>query len=88
MEVPSAGSAPADAVNRAVVEAMSEVGIDLSAERPRILTTGAVQATATGSNVARRRFGCAMPAGPAVSARAADPTSGVGLLRLTRASSG
>jgi hypothetical protein len=65
---------------------MSEVGIDLSAERPKILTTEAVPATATEENVARRRFGYAVLAGLAVSARAADPTSGVGL--LARASCG
>ncbi|MBO4253269.1 arsenate reductase ArsC [Streptomyces griseorubiginosus] len=45
VEVRSAGSAPADAVNPAVVEAMSEVGIDISAQTPKILTTGAVQAS-------------------------------------------
>ncbi|MEY9843118.1 arsenate reductase ArsC [Streptacidiphilus sp. MAP5-3] len=44
-EVLSAGSAPADAVNPAVVEAMAEVGIDLSARRPKVLTTEAVQAS-------------------------------------------
>jgi protein-tyrosine-phosphatase len=45
VEVRSAGSAPADAVNPAVVEAMSEVGIDISAQIPKILTTEAVQAS-------------------------------------------
>ncbi|MET9908743.1 arsenate reductase ArsC [Streptomyces sp. NPDC006476] len=45
VEVRSAGSAPADAVNPAVVEAMSEVGIDISAQTPKILTTEAVQAS-------------------------------------------
>ncbi|MEU1274579.1 arsenate reductase ArsC [Streptomyces sp. NPDC005799] len=45
VEVRSAGSAPADAVNPAVVEAMSEVGIDISARTPKILTTEAVQAS-------------------------------------------
>ncbi|WP_370078499.1 arsenate reductase ArsC [Streptacidiphilus sp. MAP12-16] len=43
VEVRSAGSAPADAVNPAVVEAMKEVGIDISAEIPKVLTTEAVQ---------------------------------------------
>ncbi|MEU4204121.1 arsenate reductase ArsC [Streptomyces sp. NPDC026294] len=42
VEVRSAGSAPADAVHPAVVEAMHEVGIDLSAETPKLLTTEAV----------------------------------------------
>ncbi|MEV7384925.1 arsenate reductase ArsC [Streptomyces sp. NPDC091215] len=45
VEVRSAGSAPADTVNPAVVEAMNEVGIDISAETPKILTTEAVQAS-------------------------------------------
>ncbi|GHE03479.1 arsenate reductase ArsC [Streptomyces alanosinicus] len=45
VEVRSAGSAPADAVNPAVVEAMKEVGIDISAETPKILTTEAVQSS-------------------------------------------
>lgn len=43
VEVRSAGSQPADAVNPAVVEAMSEVGIDVSAEVPKVLTTDAVK---------------------------------------------
>ena len=43
VQVRSAGSAPADRVNPAVVEAMYEVGIDLSAETPKILTGEAVQ---------------------------------------------
>ncbi|MER5832082.1 arsenate reductase ArsC [Streptomyces sp. NPDC002130] len=45
VEVRSAGSAPADAVNPAVVQAMGEVGIDISAEVPKVLTTDAVQAS-------------------------------------------
>ncbi|MFI6461839.1 arsenate reductase ArsC [Streptomyces sp. NPDC050528] len=45
VEVRSAGSAPADQVNPAVVEAMAEVGIDIAAETPKILTTEAVQAS-------------------------------------------
>ena len=36
--VHSAGSAPGDALNAAVVEAMGEVGIDISAEAPKKLT--------------------------------------------------
>ncbi|MEU1706101.1 arsenate reductase ArsC [Streptomyces sp. NPDC005706] len=43
VEVRSAGSAPAGTVNPAVVEAMKEVGIDISAETPKILTTDAVR---------------------------------------------
>lgn len=45
VEVRSAGSAPADAVNPAVREAMLEEGIDISAEVPKLLTTEAVQAS-------------------------------------------
>lgn len=45
VEVRSAGSAPADTINPAVVEAMAEVGIDISAEVPKILTVEAVQAS-------------------------------------------
>jgi arsenate reductase len=45
VEVRSAGSAPADTVNPAVVEAMKEAGIDISAEIPKVLTVEAVQAS-------------------------------------------
>ncbi|MEH6373486.1 arsenate reductase ArsC [Streptomyces sp. KLMMK] len=45
VEVRSAGSAPAATVNPAVVEAMREVGIDISAETPKVLTTEAVQSS-------------------------------------------
>ena len=41
--VRSAGSKPADAVTPAVVAAMREIGIDISAETPKTLTTDAVQ---------------------------------------------
>jgi protein-tyrosine-phosphatase len=44
VRVTSAGSTPADTVNPAVVEAMREVGLDLSREFPKRLTTDAVQA--------------------------------------------
>ena len=43
VEVRSAGSAPADAVNPAVVAAMAEEGIDISAEIPKVLTNDAVK---------------------------------------------
>ncbi|GAA3885096.1 arsenate reductase ArsC [Saccharothrix violaceirubra] len=43
VEVRSAGSAPADQVNPAVVEAMREVGVDISAQSPKILTYEAVR---------------------------------------------
>jgi arsenate reductase len=42
VEVRSAGSAPADSINPAVVEAMKEIGIDISHEVPKVLTTDAV----------------------------------------------
>ncbi|SDP40545.1 Protein-tyrosine-phosphatase [Pedococcus dokdonensis] len=45
VEVRSAGSAPADSINPAVREAMLEEGIDISAEKPKILTNEAVQAS-------------------------------------------
>ena len=45
VEVRSAGSAPKDAVNPAAVEAMAEVGIDISSQAPKILTVDAVQAS-------------------------------------------
>ncbi|TDD69858.1 arsenate reductase ArsC [Jiangella aurantiaca] len=43
IEVRSAGSAPADQVNPVAVQAMAEVGIDIAAEQPKILTDQAVQ---------------------------------------------
>jgi arsenate reductase len=43
IEVRSAGSQPAETVNPAAVEAMAEVGIDMSAEIPKVLTTEAVR---------------------------------------------
>ncbi|MFE2990262.1 arsenate reductase ArsC [Streptomyces sp. NPDC059262] len=45
VQVRSAGSAPADSVNAAVVQALTEVGIDISAEVPKVLTAEAVQAS-------------------------------------------
>ncbi|MFP8883862.1 arsenate reductase ArsC [Streptomyces mangrovi] len=43
VEVRSAGSAPADRINPAAVEAMREAGIDMSAEVPKVLTVEAVR---------------------------------------------
>ncbi|OZB87834.1 MAG: heat-shock protein HtpX [Microbacterium sp. 14-71-5] len=45
VEVRSAGSMPADQVNPVAVQAMAEVGIDITAERPKLLTGDAVQAS-------------------------------------------
>ncbi|MFG1803671.1 arsenate reductase ArsC [Micromonospora carbonacea] len=47
VEVRSAGSAPADTVNPAAVEAMAEVGIDITDQRPKLLE----YATAESSDV-------------------------------------
>ena len=43
VSVLSAGTEPADQLNPAVVEAMNEVGIDISAERPKKLEDGMVR---------------------------------------------
>jgi protein-tyrosine-phosphatase len=43
VEVRSAGSAPADQVNPAAVQAMAEVGIDIAAEKPKILSDQTVR---------------------------------------------
>lgn len=45
IEVRSAGSMPADQINPVAVEAMGELGIDITAEAPKVLTTEAVQAS-------------------------------------------
>lgn len=45
IEVRSAGSAPAETINPVAVEAMAEVGIDITASQPKVLTTEAVQAS-------------------------------------------
>jgi protein-tyrosine-phosphatase len=43
VEVLSAGSAPKDSINPVAVEAMREVGIDISQNTPKVLTPEAVQ---------------------------------------------
>ncbi len=45
IDVLSAGSQPADQINPMAVEAMREVGIDIAAEQPKVLTTESVQAS-------------------------------------------
>lgn len=45
VEVRSAGSAPADTINPAVAAAMREDGIDITHEKPKILTADAVEAS-------------------------------------------
>ncbi len=45
VEVRSAGSVPADQVNPAAVQAMAEVGVDITDQTPKVLTTEAVEAS-------------------------------------------
>jgi arsenate reductase (thioredoxin) len=45
VEVRSAGSLPGDRVNPAAVQAMAEVGIDISDQRPHALTSDAVESS-------------------------------------------
>jgi protein-tyrosine-phosphatase len=45
VEVRSAGSLPAEQINPVAVQAMLEVGVDIRTERPKVLTTAAVQAS-------------------------------------------
>jgi arsenate reductase (thioredoxin) len=44
IDVRSAGSAPADELNPAVVSVMAELGVDLSRESPKLLTDSALHA--------------------------------------------
>jgi arsenate reductase len=45
IEVRSAGTEPADHLNPAVIAAMSELGIDIAAQLPKVLTGEAVQSS-------------------------------------------
>ena len=45
VEVRSAGSLPAEQINPVAVQAMAEVGVDITAAQPKVLTTQAVQAS-------------------------------------------
>jgi arsenate reductase (thioredoxin) len=45
IDVRSAGSEPADRINPAAVQAMAEVGIDIVAEAPKLLTVDAVRSS-------------------------------------------
>ena len=45
VEVLSAGSIPAEQINPTAVAAMAEVGIDITAQTPKVLTTEAVEAS-------------------------------------------
>ncbi len=43
VEVRSAGTAPKDTINPVAIEAMAELGIDISGEQPKVLTDDAVK---------------------------------------------
>lgn len=43
IEVRSAGSMPAEQINPVAVEAMAEIGIDITGEEPKLLTTESVE---------------------------------------------
>jgi len=45
IEVRSAGTEPADRINPAAVAAMAEIGIDITAATPRVLTADAVESS-------------------------------------------
>ena len=45
VDVRSAGTAPANTINPVVVEAMNEVGVDLSEQTPKVLDPAVVQAS-------------------------------------------
>ena len=47
VEVRSAGSVPAERLNPVAVEAMAEVGVDITGSQPTVLTTEAVRASDT-----------------------------------------
>lgn len=66
IDVRSAGSAPAAAINSAAVEAMAEAGIDISDQSPKILTTDAVESSDV---VITMGCGDACPVFPSVSYR-------------------
>ncbi|MFE1595023.1 arsenate reductase ArsC [Nocardia sp. NPDC058705] len=66
IEVRSAGSAPGSSLNPAAVEAMAELGIDITAQSPKILTPDAVE---TSSVVITMGCGDACPYFPGVDYR-------------------
>ncbi|MFD9663993.1 arsenate reductase ArsC [Rhodococcus sp. NPDC059968] len=78
IEVRSAGSAPAETINAAAVEAMAEIGIDISDQAPKVLTPGAVE---TSDVVITMGCGDACPVFPGVSYRdwALDDPAGKGV---------
>ncbi|MEV3966057.1 arsenate reductase ArsC [Nocardia sp. NPDC050193] len=66
IEVRSAGSAPADQINPVAVEAMAEVGIDITSQNPKILTPDAVESSTV---VITMGCGDACPVFPGISYR-------------------
>ena len=78
VEVRSAGSTPADSINPAAVEAMAEVGIDISDQSPKILTPDAVESSDV---VITMGCGDACPVFPGISYRdwALDDPAGQGI---------
>ncbi|WP_063002789.1 arsenate reductase ArsC [Nocardia salmonicida] len=66
IEVRSAGSAPAETINPSAVEAMAELGIDISDQTPKILTYDAVE---TSDVVITMGCGDTCPSFPGVSYR-------------------
>ncbi|MEV0708307.1 arsenate reductase ArsC [Nocardia aurea] len=85
IQVRSAGSAPADQINPTAVAAMAEIGIDMSAELPKVLTVEAVQ---TSDVVITMGCGDACPYFPGVDYRdwkLDDPAGqGIDAVRLIR----
>lgn len=45
IDIRSAGSIPGDQINPIAIQAMAEEGIDISAQRPKVLTTDSVRAS-------------------------------------------
>jgi len=78
IEVRSAGSAPTATINSAAVEAMAEIGIDISDQTPKILTPDTVE---TSDVVITMGCGDACPYFPGVSYRdwALDDPAGKGI---------
>ena len=78
IEARSAGSAPAETVNPAAVEAMAEIGINISDQSPKILTPDTVE---TSDVVITMGCGDACPVFPGVSYRdwALDDPAGKGV---------
>ncbi|UGT53328.1 arsenate reductase ArsC [Nocardia asteroides] len=85
IEVRSAGSAPAETINPSAVTAMAELGIDISDQKPKILTYDAVE---TSDVVITMGCGDTCPVFPGVSYRdwaLADPAGqGVEAVRPIR----